>query len=502
MGSPRRHGGRGEKAEEVSHSVFPPCPPCLRGELLCRGPTMIDPRWAWEPYRPSGPNPWDLRKAGHLYRRAGFGATWDELHAAVADGSDATIDRLLHGREDAALDRDLGEKAAAARRFNNDANLAVWWLYRLVECGRLHPLREKMTLFWHNHFATSNAKVRNAGSMLGMFDLLGRHALGNFRDLLQEVSKDPAMMVWLDTTQSKKGQPNENYARELMELFSLGIGHYTEKDIREAARAFTGWEVRDGKPFFNTAQHDDGDKAVLGSTGRYKGEDVVRICLDQESCPYFIVGKLFKFLVSETIEPSRELLAPLADQFRRSGFDFGALVATVLRSNLFFDPQAYRTKVKAPVEFAVGIVRALGARPNHSALAQRLEGLGQHLFHPPSVKGWDGGPAWLNAQTLLFRQNLALALTSTEDNQLAPRCDPAALVRRHGRKSDEEVVDFFVTLFLQGDVSVAARERLVTYLREARQNGSLAYDLDDYSADHPSRAVCHLVLTLPEFQLN
>jgi uncharacterized protein (DUF1800 family) len=463
--------------------------------------SAIDPKWAWEPYRPTDQNPWDAKKAGHLYRRAAFGATWEELQAAVQAGPEKAIDDLLHGRPDEAYERDLHQKAQAIRRFNNDAQLAPWWLNRLIPVCP-HPLREKMTVFWHNHFATSNAKVRNAGYMLGQFELLHRHALGSFRELVQEVSKDPAMMVWLDTSQSKKGMPNENYARELMELFSLGIGHYSEKDIREAARAFTGWELRDGKPYFNTAQHDAAEKIVLSQSGAWKGEDVVRICLEQPSCPSFIVGKLFKFLVSETVPATPELLAPLAEQFRKSDFDFGALVATVLRSNLFFAPQAYRSKVKSAVEFAVGIVRALGGHPNLAVLAKRLEDQGQHLFHPPSVKGWDGGPAWLNAQTLLSRQNLALSLTSTLDAQLVPRTDPTALVRHHGRSGDAEVVDFFLELFLQGDVPAAARERLVHYLRDARQQPPLPYDLDDYAADHPPRAVCHLVLTLPEFQLN
>jgi uncharacterized protein (DUF1800 family) len=463
---------------------------------------MIDPRWAWEPYRPTGANSWDLRKAGHLYRRAAFGASWNELQAAVADGPEVAVEKLLRGREDAKLDRDLRERAAIAGRFNADAQLAPWWLYRLIKSDP-HPLREKMTLFWHNHFATSNAKVKNAGSMLGMYDLMSRHALGNFRDLLQDISKDPAMMVWLDTNQSKKGQPNENYARELMELFSLGIGNYTEKDIREAARAFTGWEIKDGKPFFNENQHDEGMKTVLGRGGDWKGEDIVRICLDQDSCPYFICGKLFKFLVSETIPATRELLTPLAEQFRKSGWDFGALVATVLKSNLFFDPQAYRTKVKSPVEFAVGIVRGLEGEVSATGLAQRLEGLGQNLFHPPSVKGWDGAEAWLNAQTLLYRQNLSLDLTSTESNLIRPpKPDPATLARKHGRSDDAGVVDFFLALFLQSDVPSAARERLLDYLRTARKPAASAYASLFDEPDRPMRAVCHLALTLPEFQLN
>jgi uncharacterized protein (DUF1800 family) len=464
---------------------------------------MIDPRWTWEAYRPTAGNPWDLRKAGHLYRRAAFGATWDELQAAVDDGPDKAIDKLLNGQDDSNLEADLRTKAASIGRFNNDAQLALWWLNRLVWTGKLDPLREKMTLFWHNHFATSNAKVRNAAYMLGMYELMRRHALGNFRDLLQEISKDPAMMVWLDTAQSKKGQPNENYARELMELFSLGIGNYTEKDIREAARAFTGWEIKDGKPVLNGGQYDTGSKTVLGRTGKFKGEDVVRICLDQESCSYFICGKLFRFLVSETINPTKELLEPLAEQFRKSDWDFGALVATVLKSNLFFDAQAYRTKVKSPVEFAVGIARGLEGNPTPlSEFGRRIEGLGQNLFHPPSVKGWDGGPAWLNAQTLLYRQNLALALTSFNDQQLLPHGDPAVLARNHGRSDDAGTVDFFLALFLQSDVPPATRERLTQYLTEARRQRASAYEPEDAAAAHPVRALCHLVLTLPEYQLD
>jgi uncharacterized protein (DUF1800 family) len=463
--------------------------------------SAIDPRWAWEPYRPTADNPWDLRKAGHLYRRAAFGAAWGELQAVVQAGPEQAVADLLRGREDEAFERNARAAADYIRRFNSDAQLAPWWVYRLV-LGCPHPLREKLTLFWHNHFATSNAKVRNAGYMLGQFELMHRHALGNFRELLQAMSKDPAMMVWLDTSLSKKGMPNENYARELMELFSLGIGHYTEQDIREAARAFTGWELRDRQPHFNRAQHDAAEKTVLGQTGPLTGEDVVRICLEQKSCPLFIAGKLFRFLVSETVPVTPELLGPLAEQFRTSNFDFGALVATVLRSNLFFSREAYRSQVKSPVEFAVGIVRALGGQPAESVLAQRLQGLGQDLFHPPSVKGWDGGPAWLNAQTLLYRQNLAHALATATDDDLLPRCDPAELARRHGKQQEEEVVDFFLDLFLQGDVPAAARTRLYDYLRHARRAPQSKYAKFMDEPEPPVRAVCHLVLALPEFQLN
>jgi uncharacterized protein (DUF1800 family) len=454
----------------------------------------IDPRRAWDPYRPSADNPWDLRKVGHLYRRAAFGATWDELQAGLAAGPENAVATLIAGGEDAPA------FPLSIKNGNVGAQVPGWWLLRLRETKS--PLREKMTIFWHNHFATSNAKVNNAGYMIGMYDLMYRFALGNFRELLQGISKDPAMLVWLDTNQSKKGMPNENYARELMELFSLGIGNYTEQDIREAARAFTGWEIKDGKAVLNAAQHDAGEKSVLGKAGKLTSEDIVGICLDQKACPTFICAKLFRFLVSETMPAMAELLAPLAEQFRKSEYDFGALVATVLRSEIFFSPEAYRTRVKSPVDYAVGIVRGLEGNVPMGALARSLEGLGQRLGYPPSVKGWDGGQAWLNGQTLLFRQNLALALTSTQDNAYSRRCDPAELLKRHGRLANDDPVGFFLDLFLQGDVPGETRARLTSYFHQSRSATVPVYEIDDVATNHPVRALCHLVLTLPEFQLD
>jgi uncharacterized protein (DUF1800 family) len=454
----------------------------------------IDPRRAWAPYKPSRENPWDLRKVGHLYRRAAFGATWEELQAGVKNGPETTIARLLAGGDDAP------PFPQSIKNGNVGAQVPAWWLLRLRESK--NPLREKMTLFWHNHFATSNAKVNNAGYMIGMYELLYRFALGDFRELLQGISKNPAMMVWLDTNQSKKGMPNENYARELMELFSLGIGHYTEQDIREAARAFTGWEIKEGKGALNSAQHDNGEKNVLGNAGNWHGEDIVRICLEQKSCPQFLCAKLFRFLVSEAIPATPELLAPLAEQFRKSDFDCGALVATVLRSEIFFSPEAYRTRVKSPVDYAIGIVRGLEGNVPMGPLARALEGLGQRLGYPPSVKGWDGGQAWLNGQTLLFRQNLALALTSTQDNTFSRRCDPAELIKKYGRSANDDVVSFLVDLFLQGDVPGEARARLTSYFHQSRSQRVPVYEIDDVATNHPVRALCHLVLTLPEFQLD
>lgn len=462
-----------------------------------------DIKAAWEPYTPTAADPWDARKVGHLYRRAAFGATRAELDAGVAAGPEKTIARILAGEPDSPEFARTTEYMAAERSMPAGApqsRLAAWWLDRMLHAG--HPLREKLALFWHNHFATSNDKVRNARHMLGQYRLMHTHALGSFKPLLVEMGTDPAMLVWLDAVLSTKGKPNENYARELMELFSLGIGHYTETDIREAARAFTGYEIADGKSTFNARQHDATEKKVLGKTGKFKGEDIAKICLDQPACPRFIVRKLYAFLVSEADTPDADLIDPLAEKYRESGFDTGKLVATILRSKCFFSPAAYRAKIKSPVEFALGVVRGLEGRVGTLPLAEALEGLGQVLFAPPSVKGWDGGPAWLNGQTVLFRNNLALALTSGEDIRFGTRSDPAALLAKHGATTDAEVVDCLLGLFLQGDVPAASRAKLLDYLAKSKATKYPTYWTADDAANHRLRAAAHLVLTLPEFQLN
>jgi uncharacterized protein (DUF1800 family) len=465
----------------------------------------IDRDWAWQPYRPSDASPWDVKKAGHLHRRAGFGADLGELESTVGLGPERAIDRLLEGRPDAAGDSLWATMSHATSQNNAGDQLPALWLYRMLYTT--HPLRERLTLFWHNHFATSNLKVQNAGFMLGQYETLRRHALGDFREMVREISRDPAMLVWLDTVRSTRRQPNENYARELMELFTLGIGNYTEADIRQAARAFTGWRVESGRAVLKNNEHDSTEKTVLGQRGRFVGDDIVRICLEQPAAAVFVARKMVRFLVTDAPVPAA-LVEPLADEFRRD-YDVKKLVERILRSNLFFSEQAYRAKIKSPVDFALGIVRGLeGHGPGAGQrglgtiqLSRSLEGLGQRLFYPPSVAGWDGGRAWLNGQTFLLRNNLALALTSTTDDRFGRRADPAALLRRHHRETSAERVDFFLRLFLQGDVPAETRQRLLDYAAAAERQTYPVYWTPEDAAAQRVRAVCHLVLCVPEFQL-
>lgn len=458
---------------------------------------------AWQPFAATADDPWDAKKVGHLYRRAGFGASALELELGVADGPDKTLDRILKGHGPDA-DYDAASEFMASDRSlpagSPAVQLAAWWLYRMLRTP--HPLQEKMALFWHNHFATSIVKVQNARYMLGQYRLISRHALGSFHDLLHGMTLDPAMMIWLDTKESKKGKPNENYARELMELFSLGIGNYTEADIREAARAFTGYAIKQSKATFVEKEHDGGSKTVLGKSGAFQAKDIVNICLAQKACPRFIVTKLYRYLFSDADAPAAEFLQPLVDLYRDCEFDTRMLVSTMLRSRRFFSADVYRAKVKSPVEFAVGIVRGLEGNVGPLNLATALETLGQVLFAPPSVKGWDGGATWLNGQTLLFRQNLALALTSTEDARFGRRCDPVAILAKHLKTGDEAAIEFFLSVFLQNDVSPDAREQLRTYARKSNATKYPPFWSAEDVANHRLRTLAHLTLTLPEFQLN
>jgi uncharacterized protein (DUF1800 family) len=265
-----------------------------------------------------------------------------------------------------------------------------------------------MTLFWHNHFTSSVKKVKWPALLYRQNVLLRRHALGSFRDLLFQVAKDPAMMLYLDTQTNHKNHPNENFARELFELFTLGEGHYTEEDIKEAARAFTGWHaaLRDGGRFvFNRRQHDAGLKRVLGRTGAFGGDDVLAIALDQPACATHLTTKLWREFVSDQPEP-REV-ERLASIFRAGGYQIALLLRALLTSPEFWAPENRGVLVKSPVELIVGTLR-LFQMPikDTEVLAKYGKRLGQDLFDPPNVKGWPGGTRWITSATLLARWQL------------------------------------------------------------------------------------------------
>jgi uncharacterized protein (DUF1800 family) len=462
----------------------------------------LNPEEAWKPWQAE---PFTVKWAVHLFRRAAFGApafdpqrsAWDRFQQAVQQGLEPTLDQLLAGGPgqaefDQLLDR-LAPQMTQVPRFTEATvgELQGWWLYRMLYTP--HPLRERMTLFWHNHFATSFAKVKQPGLMLKQNQTLRSHALGRFRTLLLEVSRDPAMLIWLDSNSNIKGRANENYARELMELFSLGVGHYTETDVREAARAFTGWYANGEEFVLNSVLHDDGPKTILGQTGNWQGGDVVRVVLEQPAAARFLVRKLYCHFISETEAPPDSLLEPLAEQFRRSDYDLASLMRTLLQSRLFFSEYAYRQRVKSPVEYVVGLLASLDGRVPFSDLAAAMEGLGQTLFAPPNVKGWTGGKAWLNSATLLARHNMAWSLVRGNDARFQDKLALIGLVRQHGGPTPAQQVDFLLDLFLQGGVSDKVRQKLVDFLGKGQPK--------EKEWEARLRETAHTILLMPEYQL-
>ncbi|MBI1914277.1 MAG: DUF1800 domain-containing protein [Planctomycetes bacterium] len=447
----------------------------------------------WAPFVPTPEAPWDLDKVAHLHRRAGFGATRAELLRDVKDGPKASVDRLLSS---SAADADPEQVVASLKRGVLDSGdgerLKAWWLYQILYGA--DPLREKLTLFWHSHFATSDRKVQSVPLMLEQNETLRCHALGAFADLLNAMIADPAMLVWLDGATSRKEKPNENFGREFLELFTLGVGHYTEKDIREAARAFAGW-VREGRDFrrgdvfrLDPAQVDDGEKTFLNQTGRWKPADIVRITLEQPACADFLCRKLYRFLVSEAKQPP-ERIGPLAKELRKSKYAIRHVVSVILRSHHFYAKENRRQRVAGPVECSAGLLRVLEmprADVRLLALAAACARQGQDLFHPPSVKGWDGGRTWLNSATVLERGNWANDLVWGNEDQGIRSYDPLAWAKRHGI-APSKTAAALLGLLLQQDVDAKDRDLI---LRTGRDGSPAAL-----------RKALQLILHCPEYQL-
>lgn len=372
-----------------------------------------NPAAAWQP-QPA--TEWGLREASHLFRRAGFGATRSELQTSVAAGLSATIDSLFATEPQVAFDQEF---EPLERVFINGQpkGLASWWLLRMTRSPC--PLIEKMTLFWHSHFATSAQKVANTRAMYDQNQIFRRHGLGSFASLVGEVARDVAMLIYLDSTENRKTRPNENFARELLELFCLGTGNYSEPDIKELARCFTGWEVRQRHFKFNPYQHDRGEKAFLGARGKFDGEQAIAVVLAQPACSQFIAKKLIRFFVADDLEISDELAAPLAKTLRDSEFNTSAALRKLFGCRLFYSSDAVGRKIKSPIELAVSSLRYLDATTNLEMVTNYLESLGQLPLYPPNVKGWEGGRKWINASTILGRANLIAEILTHDKTRFA-----------------------------------------------------------------------------------
>jgi len=453
------------------------------------GKPLADASWAWARYESTAQQPWDLALAAHLYRRAGFGADWKQLQQAVSDGPQLTVDRLLQPEGDVdAFHRayDAHEDAAAG----SVNGLRAWWLRRMIETP--HPLLEKMTLFWHGYFATDGGAINQPRLMHEHIRLLRRHALGSFDSLLRRISRDPALLEWLGANANRKAAPSESFVRPLLETYTVGPGHFTDEDVREASRAFTGWFVLRNQVRYLPHEHDEGVKWVLGREGALAGDDVVETVLAHAATPQTVVRRLYRWLISETDEPDDALIAPLAESLAED-YNVSAVVETMLRSNLFFSRPSYRARVKCPVEFAVGIVKGFEGRVSTTQLASDVADLGQNLCHPPTVKGWKGGRHWLTTATIAGRHNLSLALLS-EGEPYRGGLDPWRVAQGHGYTTLESAAQFLWDSCVQGDVPPGTLDALLRHARAATTDNDLA-------AGALLRRVAHAMVNLPEYYL-
>ena len=394
---------------------------------------------------PLSPKEWDQTKAAHLLNRAGFGGTPTHVDSLVRSGMAATVRYLVDGPAapvpapapdwakptdfaalkdevmQAAMSVPPGNEAATqtARREVQQArrraegqhmlDLGEWWLDRMRES--VDPLEEKMTLFWHGHFATSAQKVRDPYFMWRQNQTFREHARGDFGVLVKAMSRDPAMIQWLDLRESRVRHPNENFAREVMELFTLGEGHYTEKDVTEGARAFTGYRIdpRDSSFRFAAREHDNTPKTFLGRTDVLDGDQAIDTILLQPACARYVAGKLWTFFAYEN--PPAPLIDALANTLRTNRYEMRPALHQMFTSQEFYSAEAVRTQIKSPIQWVVQTARAMEIElPPRGPLAFALRQMGQVPFYPPSVKGWDGGKAWISTSTLLTRYNLAGSL--------------------------------------------------------------------------------------------
>jgi uncharacterized protein (DUF1800 family) len=481
------------------------------------------------PYRPSAEDPFDRVKAAHLLSRAGFGGTEAEIERVMQLGPQDAIDWLCDFPDAPAEEQsqtdvpDLSSIDGYPRNFkeiqqkyrgmtpeermqyrqqlqraNREAvnETSAWWLKRMAYGP--YPLQEKLTLFWHGHFTTSAKDERAALLIWTQNELLRRNVLGNFREYVRSISRDPAMLDYLNNQQNRKAHPNENYARELMELFTLGIGNYTEVDIREAARAFTGWAHDGDEYIFRKYDHDDGQKKFFGKTGDFDGDDVIDIILSHPACAKYIAGRYWNFFVQEDGEPA--VIESLGQHLRDSKWEMRPLLRTMFASQAFYSDRAMGSQIKSPVQLVVGTIRMLGLEmPPPRALIGPLNQMGQVPLEPPNVKGWPGNRQWINTSTLFVRYNTAVWLAGGGGQvpiaagrpgktrlKMANVTSNFAPAKGNDAKA---VVDYWVARLIQRPIDVEKKQILIDVL-------------NDRPGDEAAvKKMIQLIVSMPEYQL-
>ena len=467
----------------------------------------------------------DTAMTAHLLRRAGFGASREELEQYMAMGYDGAVEALLNPSNAGNMPDDLIRRYHVEQSELRDlAGSAAYWMYRMISTSA--PMEEKTALFWHGLFATGYAKLNQARSLLNQVEMFRRSGLGSFEDLLVELSKDPAMIVWLDNNENHGTAINENYGRELLELFSMGIGNYTEDDIKECARAFTGWtlgnaeymSIRAAKdsiwPYgriawhfdYREEDHDDGEKTFLGETGRFNGEDIIRIIVKQESTARFVATRLFQFFAADEIsEAGEKTIQDMMATYFSSGYQVRDMLRTLFQSDYFKSEEARFARVKGPVEMVVGAIRMAGNYQNPALGIEKVSNtmlyMGQGLLQPPTVEGWHEGSEWIDSGALVERVNFAAKeLSDVRSPGVRSIIDRLQAGSDDGVLDPADLADGCLDLLGPIDVSDETRSVLVEY---ATRKGDL--DLNGHQpgdeAEQRVGNMLRLVAATREYQL-
>lgn len=487
--------------------------------------------------RPVDAKQFGYPEAQHLLNRAAFGGTPAQIFAMQQMGpakaveflveyQDINADSLVEPEADDSIIRPLNnEERMAQRNARKNKNQRVldqfqanrqlrlredreqmgelrqWWLGRIIATPR--PLEEQFTLLWHGHFASNQRTVRDSYLMLKQNEFFRENGNGSFEDLAHGIIRDPAMLTFLNNDRNNKEKPNENLGRELMELFTLGEGNYSEQDIKEGARALTGYSYRDNAFVFNKNRHDQERKTILGQTGTWDGDDFVNLLLKHPACPKFIAYKLYKHFVSDLsggmTPEAKSVIEQMAKELVRERYRIGPVVQTLLQSEHFYDAQVMGNKIKSPVQLVASTVRVLNAPVRDLGLLSEACGhMGQELFDPPSVAGWDGGRTWINTSTLFVRQNLAAYVLSGklpyEHGWTAEliNYDPGVLIENLTMNSAEAVVEHLGTTLLGNQLNPGRRQQLIAYMQQR----------SDPTSRDALLGLLLLVTALPEYQLH
>ena len=451
----------------------------------------------------------DIALMAHLMRRAGFGANKDELETYVAKGYEATVEDLLNPPNDDYLDRDVVDRYYIEIQDQRQATSAAgWWLYRMINTRC--PLQEKMTLFWHGLFATAYEKIMNGRAVSTQIEMFRRNCLTNFSTILLELSRDPAMIIWLDNNTNHKDAPNENYGRELLELFSMGVGNYTEEDVKECTRAFTGWTISNLIPRYpwgafplqfeyRADDHDDEPKEFLGKSGHFNGDDIIEIIVSQPATAKFITTKLYNFFVSDD-PPCEDEIKILSDAYLTSGYDIKSVMRVLLNSDFFKNSRF--TKVKSPTELVAGVLRLVGnfteIKPGLMDVVMESGYMGQELLNPPTVEGWHTGKEWIDSGSLVGRVNFASEQVGNIDHP-GVRSIVDYLASQSAALYPEDLVDGCLELLGPMVLEEETRKPLVA---QAKLGGILRSETDDQRIELNKRVLemLQLIVSTREFQ--